>query len=101
MFTLVKNIVQNLLRRPATRPYPAQRRASFAGTRGLLCIDPAVCIYCGVCAKRCPAQAIAVSRDPKRWTIDPYRCILCSYCVEVCPKHCLFMQARHGDFNSG
>jgi ech hydrogenase subunit F len=96
MFTMLKNILQNLTSRPATRLYPFTKREPFSGTRNRLEIDPAVCIYCGICSKRCPAHAITVTKDPaKVWTLDPYRCILCGYCVEVCPKKCLSMSGKH------
>lgn len=100
MFTLIGNILRNLTGKPATRPYPTQRREPIPGNRGSLQIDPAVCIYCGICSKRCPAQALAVTREPKTWTVDPYRCILCGYCVEVCPKKCLSMNPQYGQYGA-
>jgi formate hydrogenlyase subunit 6/NADH:ubiquinone oxidoreductase subunit I len=96
MLTMLKNIFRNLTSRPATRRYPFVVREPIPGSRSRLEIDPAVCIYCGICARRCPANAIAVSKDPKSWTLDPYRCILCGYCTEVCPKKCLSMNPKHG-----
>lgn len=100
MFSLLKNIVRNLTHRPATRRYPFVKREPFAGFRGKLEIRIDECIFCGMCQRRCPANAIAVTKQPKTWTLDPYRCILCGYCVEVCPKKCLFMNPKHGDFNA-
>ena len=100
MFNFVGNVFRNLTSKPATRPYPDQKRAPIAGNRGHLVIDPAVCSYCGLCAKRCPAGALAVTRKPNTWTLDPYRCIICGYCVEVCPKHCLKLNPEHGDYSS-
>ncbi len=40
------------------------------------------CNRCGVCAKHCPADAIALS-DPKK--VEPTKCISCMKCVSVCP----------------
>lgn len=97
MFSLIRTILSNLTRRPATRAYPFFKRKPIEGYRGTLMHDPTTCIYCSLCAKRCPANALAVSRDPKSWTLDPYRCILCGYCVEVCPKKCLHMDPNHGN----
>lgn len=95
MLPLLKNIFRNLGRKPATRLYPVERRAPPEGTRGHIEMDPDVCIYCGICQKRCPAGAIAVSREPKRWTLNPYACVICGYCVDVCPKKCIRMQPDH------
>ena len=96
MFSLIGNVFKNLRSKYATRLYPYEVRESFTGSRGKLEIDADVCIYCGICAKRCPANAIEVTRKPdKTWTLDSYRCIVCSYCVDACPKKCLYMNAKH------
>ena len=79
--------------------YPFVSRTPVAGSRGHLVNDPNTCIYCGICQKRCPSDALKVARDPKTWTLDPYRCIVCGYCVDVCPKKCLSMNPNHGDYN--
>jgi len=99
MFTYLGTILSNLLRGSVTRLYPFDRRPPIPGSRGKLRIDPATCVYCGICVKRCPANALAVARDPKSWTLDPYRCILCGYCVEACPKKCLHFDAQHLSVN--
>ncbi|MCX7004478.1 MAG: 4Fe-4S binding protein [bacterium] len=95
MFPFVTTILRALRRGPATRRYPYEVRPPMAGSRGHLVNEPDTCIYCGLCVRRCPAGALAVTREPKSWTLDPYRCILCAYCVEVCPKKCLRMEPSH------
>ena len=95
MAQLFKNIVKNLAHRPATRLYPRERREPPAGTRGHIDMDPGLCIYCGLCQKRCPANAIVVTRNPKSWTLDPYACVICGYCAEVCPKQCIYLYGPH------
>lgn len=95
MFPFLKTLWRSLRRGPATRRYPRVQRNPFPGARGHLVNDAALCIYCGLCARRCPAGALAVTREPKAWTLDPYRCILCGYCVEVCPKKSLRMEPAH------
>ena len=92
---LTKSILMSFFRRPVTRKYPAEKRPAFPGARGYLDIRIEDCIYCGACQKRCPADAIVVTREPKTWTLDPYKCIVCGYCVEACPKKCLFMAEDH------
>lgn len=97
MFALIGNIFKNLIHRPATRLYPFVRRTRPAGTRGRLQIEIDKCIFCGICQKRCPSDALTVVREPKSWTLDPYKCIVCGYCVEACPKKCLNMHPEHRD----
>lgn len=91
----LRYVFENLFGRPPTRRYPFEKRAPISGSRGHLVNDPDQCVYCTLCAKRCPAQALVVTRKPDSWTLDPYRCIVCGYCVEVCPKKSLSMNADH------
>lgn len=46
------------------------------------------CVFCGLCAKTCPADAITVNRDEKKWEVSD-DCIGCGACVDKCPKKCL------------
>jgi formate hydrogenlyase subunit 6/NADH:ubiquinone oxidoreductase subunit I len=47
-----------------------------------------------MCARKCPANALTVTRQPKEWKFERFRCILCGYCVETCPKKCLSLVDR-------
>jgi ech hydrogenase subunit F len=84
--------LKNLFSRPATRLYPKVVRPPFAGNRGHIEIDFSACILCGMCARRCPAHAIAVDRAKGEWKIDRLSCVICSGCVSVCPKKCLSLR---------
>ncbi len=95
LFTIFGNIVRNTIRGPVTRNYPAQVRDPFPAERGRLTIESDKCIYCGICAKKCPSNAIEVVRQPeKSWKFERFRCILCGSCVESCPKKCLHLVSR-------
>jgi len=50
------------------------------------------CIYCGICAKQCPCNAITVDRKEKTWKVDAEICIGCGVCVEKCPKGSLVIK---------
>ena len=95
MLKMTKSLIRWAFTKPATRLYPFEKREIFDGARGAVDIDPDLCIYCGMCAKRCPANAITVNRKPNSWVIDPHKCILCSYCIEVCPKKCMRMEKQY------
>jgi ech hydrogenase subunit F len=82
-------------KRPPTSRYPFEPRKTMEGSRGRLLFGRESCVYCTVCAKKCPTQAIVVDRARKRWGIDRLRCISCGYCVEVCPKDSLALEADH------
>lgn len=96
MFDMITNIMNNLLKKPATRNYPSIKRTPFKGSRGhIKGIDIDKCIFCGICQRKCPPNAINVNRNDKSWEIDPYKCIICGECVDVCPKKCILMEEQY------
>ncbi|MBQ9753840.1 MAG: 4Fe-4S binding protein [Lentisphaeria bacterium] len=94
LFAIFKDILGNLVKGPVTRNYPAFKREPFPGERGKLVIEEDKCIFCGMCAKKCPSNALKVTRQPKEWNFEQFRCILCGTCVEACPKKCLKLLPR-------
>jgi NADP-reducing hydrogenase subunit HndC len=47
-------------------------------------INPDTCKGCGICAKKCPADAITGEKK-QPYTIDTAKCIKCGACIEACP----------------
>lgn len=92
---MLKIIFGNLFKKAPTRKYPLDKREDFSGTRGHISNEIELCIYCGICQKKCPAGAIIVDRAEKSWSINPLRCVTCNYCVEVCPRKCLHMEQKY------
>jgi formate hydrogenlyase subunit 6/NADH:ubiquinone oxidoreductase subunit I len=95
LFQMGKNIMKNLLSRPATLMYPKKPAKRFPSTRGHVENDINRCIFCGTCQRKCPAVAICVNRDARSWEIDRFRCVACGCCVEVCPVKCLRMDSDY------
>ena len=83
-------------RKPPTSRYPFEPRREIQGSRGRLSFSKETCVYCTVCAKKCPTGAIVVTRATKKWGIDRLLCITCGYCVEACPKKSLAFLPAHG-----
>ena len=52
---------------------------------------PSKCVYCTLCAKKCPAGALTVDRQNKTWTLDEDSCVACGTCATVCPKKAILM----------
>jgi len=88
-------VLKNLFSKPATRMYPFVKREFFLRTRGHIDIEVDKCIFCGICVKKCPTNAINVEKNKKLWAIERLRCIQCSACVDNCPKKCLHMKNEY------
>lgn len=54
-----------------------------AGSAGLVPKPSKDCIKCGLCAEKCPVQAI----DPVTFAADSKKCISCMRCVKQCPHN--------------
>jgi formate hydrogenlyase subunit 6/NADH:ubiquinone oxidoreductase subunit I len=96
MFDMLSSIIKNLGSKPATRMYPHEKRETFKNSRGQISgIEIDKCIFCGICARKCPSDALSVNKAEKSWEIDPFKCIICGVCNEVCPKKCITMSEQH------
>lgn len=91
MANMLKHVLKNFISRPATRLYPASERVPFERTRGRIHFENENCLYCGMCQRRCPADAIKVDRANSTWELNAFRCIVCGECVNACPKKCITM----------
>lgn len=79
--------------KPATPAAPSETPAVEVKPRddGKPVSDPSRCVYCTLCAKKCPAGAIEVDRANKTWKLDDKKCVACGTCAEACPKKCIIM----------
>ncbi|MDA8124089.1 MAG: 4Fe-4S binding protein [Deltaproteobacteria bacterium] len=94
-FTIAGMILRSLFGKPATLMYPVVQREYVQGNRGHIEIAIEDCIFCGLCQRKCPTDAITVDRAEKLWEIQRLRCISCSSCTEACPKKCLAMKSGY------
>ena len=79
---------------PAAKPESCEAAAPaaptiFAREDGKPVYDSNKCVYCTLCAKKCPAGALTVDRANKTWTLDEDKCVSCGTCAEVCPKNAI------------
>ena len=72
-------------------------RGQFQKLSGTIEFDVDTCVFCMLCARRCPAAAITVSREDRYFAIEQLTCIACGVCVDVCAKKSLSMSvdSRH------
>nr|WP_281070609.1 4Fe-4S dicluster domain-containing protein [Methanopyrus kandleri] len=53
-------------------------------------VDEDRCVYCGVCMRTCPVDAIQVTKPYQgHIEIDDEECVGCGLCVEICPCNAL------------
>ena len=95
-FQMSKLALKWALKKPPTSRYPFEARKVIAGSRGRLVFTKDNCVYCNVCAKKCPTSALHVNRAEKSFAIERLRCITCGSCVEICPKKSLELSSGHG-----
>ena len=95
MLGMLKNVVGNLLAKPATRLHPQIKREAFFAAQGSLVLEAARCDSCGLCHQVCPCQCIKVGGEEVMWRLDPYRCVLCGACLRICPPQAIKMSTAY------
>ncbi len=68
---------------------PAPEEPVVAQAGGKPVNDTSTCVFCTLCAKKCPQGAITVDRAAKTWKLDADSCVGCGICVSACPKKSL------------
>jgi ech hydrogenase subunit F len=101
VFKMAKTVLGSLVKKPATLMYPVIPREYGEKTRGHVANDIENCIFCGMCTRKCPSNALSINKEEKTWTINRLSCIQCNCCVEVCPKHCLHMENTYTPVATG
>ncbi|MGB9635894.1 MAG: 4Fe-4S binding protein [Thermoplasmata archaeon] len=84
---MISLILRNLFSKPVTRKYPFEKREPFPTARGRVSFTRMNdCVFCGICMRNCPANAIKVDKATRTNTLEPFKCIQCAMCAELCPK---------------
>lgn len=89
---MIKLVLSQLFRKPATNLYPAEKLDMPEKFRGKLKFDSHKCIGCKLCMRDCPTNAIEIYKTAENKFeahIDLAKCIYCAQCVDVCPKKAL------------
>lgn len=92
IFPFGRTVLKNLFSKQATR---LEKREFFPTTRGHVVFDVDSCIFCTLCARKCPAGAIEVDRNAKTWSILRASCVQCAACVDACNKNSLSMAPEY------
>ena len=91
-FKLGKMTLGSVFKKPETVQYPFESKPAPAGRKGHIAVNVDECVFCGLCAKACPAMAIEVDKSQRTWSIDYFQCVQCFNCTFACHKGCLSME---------
>lgn len=88
---ILKEVLSQIFRKPATRKYPKVRPEIPEGFRGKQIFDIDLCISCGLCARDCPSKAIEMVdvEGKKKPSFHLDLCIFCFQCAESCPRNAI------------
>jgi formate hydrogenlyase subunit 6/NADH:ubiquinone oxidoreductase subunit I len=88
---MLKEVIHQIFRVPATQKYPAVKPGIPEGLRGRQVFDINLCISCGLCASDCPAKAIEMIEveGKRRPLFHLDRCVFCYQCAESCPRNAI------------
>lgn len=94
-FKIGKVLLRSLFSQPATLMYPVKPAKITDATRGHMTIDIDKCVFCSLCQKKCPTNAITVDRKARTWSIERMKCIQCNACAANCNKDALHMDPHY------
>jgi formate hydrogenlyase subunit 6/NADH:ubiquinone oxidoreductase subunit I len=89
---MAAEVLRNVIRKPATVLYPAERQEMPRDFRGKIRFIAARCVGCKLCQKDCPANALVIEKvGDKRFQAVFHldRCIFCAQCVDSCNKEAM------------
>lgn len=103
--TVLSEMLRNLVSRPSTIRYPAEKVPIPEAFRGRVeCADER-CIGCSKCSLVCPATAISMAENQrevefrgktmvrkKKPRVAVYRCIRCGLCERHCPADAIHLK---------
>ena len=103
--SFLREVLENLLSKPCTILYPAEKVPIPEAFRGQISISDEKCIGCSKCTLVCPSGCIAMAADSKeiefkgkkitrkkRPHVKLYSCLRCGLCAQHCPTEAIEMQ---------
>ena len=86
---MLREILKNLVSKPATVNYPFVKPEPLPATRGALTWDMNKCDECQDCERVCPSMAIKVLPEQKKVEYQPFKCLFCFLCIDNCMQQAI------------
>ncbi len=89
---MIHEVLRELVRRPATLLYPAEKASMPPRFRGKLAFRAEKCVGCRLCMKDCPSAAITINKLGDKLfeaIVDLDKCVFCGQCVDSCNQRAL------------
>jgi formate hydrogenlyase subunit 6/NADH:ubiquinone oxidoreductase subunit I len=89
---MLRQVLDSVLRRPATVMYPYVKVSMPDRFRGKIIFHPEKCIGCKLCVKDCPSKAITIRKTGDKQfeaEFEINKCVFCAQCVDSCAKKAL------------
>ena len=89
---MIKQVLDSVLKKPATVRYPYEKAKMPDRFRGKIIFHPEKCIGCKLCMKDCPSDAITIRKVADKQfeaEFELNKCIFCAQCVDSCAKKAL------------
>ena len=86
---MLREILKNLVSKPATVNYPFVKPEPLPATRGALTWDMNKCDECQDCERVCPSMAIKVLPEEKKVEYQPFKCLFCFLCIDNCMQQAI------------
>ena len=93
--------IKKAVKKPAPKPAAAKKEEAAPAAEAAPAVqprgdgkpvqDPAKCVYCTICARKCPGEALTVDRKEKTWKLEEDKCVACGTCADVCPKNAIVL----------
>lgn len=95
---MLAEVLEELVRKPATLLYPYEKPEMPPRFRGRLSFDAGKCVGCRLCVKDCPSGAIAIEKLGDKLfaaILDLDKCVFCGQCVDSCSQKALAMTGEY------
>ena len=91
---ILPQAIKNIFKKPFTHRYPYEPMILTPGARGDFTWTREKCIFCQICERVCPAEAIKINKEKKVYEMDNGKCVFCGTCEENCPTKAIHFKEQ-------